>query len=499
MVLKVSRKKSTDSKQEQLRQSKDDWNKEVSALIAHFISLKRGLNGRGDSDNGLPPSSIKDPVPEEVVSFLSGTNYKIKEVIDDAKSIVNEQLMYSQNRKKALQDILLLKEGSNILTRLKSKFFNTPLAWWNNDKALKLKLKTINLIYTLQDKLEELDLNLSSGRMDNTPIVILDFANILGLYRMSYLKVLNRLKSLSEEGNTDKKQPFEFEDNSERQSSPERPREIKDPFDDLSEEPLDVKPEKKIDYHLPKGTAELTAEQTVELSQINKLVKFILNDIEAVLLFENIFDFSENEGFIGSIPGNFRAYIRKIEKAKDQMKNGLKTFDEFKSFVEETLFVKYEELLDYLKELTEEKDQSRMSIKLIFDRYIERQELNKTSSVLLFAKNNFKRNINRWLNSWSFDELRIARVDLAKKTDGLAKLFNNLLDVFEDKNSTITSIEEITKQINKSLIEISADFHDLAINYNIEAETSKFKNGKPLKKIEDKIINYLVKFKENLG
>lgn len=498
MAIKVSRKKSSDPKQEQLRQLKDDWNQSVSALIAILISLKRGINGRGDAKFNLPVSSIKDPIPEEIVSFLSGTEMKSKEIIDDAKNIVNKQKDFSETRKKALKEILLTKISSNIFTRFKSKLFNTPIAWWNNDKFLKLKLRTINILYKIEDELEAIDLELSSGSLTNTPLVILKFANVLALYRLTYLKTIEKLIEESSDSSNESKL-IEVNDS----EKPQLKIQEKPNLNDLEKEPekQEEHENKIIDYDLPEGPTELTAEQQVQLTSINKLIKYILSDIEAILLFEDLF----NDDIIKSVPSNFRKYNREVEKVKEQMKNGLKTFEEFKQFAEKNIIERYYKHIDLLKELTGETRTNKMSIKLIYDRYIERQKesgsnpnLEKSSSIKLVAKNNLKRNLYRWLYSWSFDELRTARIDISKKVDSLAKKINNTSNIFESRESTINDINQATKEINLDLANIASDFYQLASIYNLEAETSKFK-GKPLKKIEEKILTSLLKSKEYLS
>jgi len=64
--VKNARKKSDDPVQEALRSHKDTWNHDASLLIAQLIAFKKGLNGRGEPKVGIPPGSIKDPMPHEV-------------------------------------------------------------------------------------------------------------------------------------------------------------------------------------------------------------------------------------------------------------------------------------------------------------------------------------------------------------------------------------------------------------------------------------------------
>lgn len=96
---KEARNRSSDPVQEQLRTAKDSWNKDVSLLIAELIAFKRGLNGRGDKNLNIPPSSIKDPLPPQVQSILNNIATQSNKVQDGARSIIDEQSRYSQVRR----------------------------------------------------------------------------------------------------------------------------------------------------------------------------------------------------------------------------------------------------------------------------------------------------------------------------------------------------------------------------------------------------------------
>ena len=99
-VIKEARKRSEDPAQEQLRGSKESWNDEASVLIAQIIAFKRGLNGRGDPRIGIPPSSIKDPLPDEVSQYLNSLADRYQSLISGATIIISLQKDYASNRRK---------------------------------------------------------------------------------------------------------------------------------------------------------------------------------------------------------------------------------------------------------------------------------------------------------------------------------------------------------------------------------------------------------------
>jgi uncharacterized membrane protein (UPF0127 family) len=96
----TARKKSDDPVQEALRSHKDKWNLAAKEFIKRVISFKKALNGRGDPKYGLPISSIKDPLPNEIGSFLKELSNNYQTLAEEALKIQQEQASYSQTRKK---------------------------------------------------------------------------------------------------------------------------------------------------------------------------------------------------------------------------------------------------------------------------------------------------------------------------------------------------------------------------------------------------------------
>jgi len=99
MSLKVSAK-TADPAQQHLRDSKKKWNKATSEFITRMIEFKNAMNGRGSSKYGLPTSNIKNPLPQEVVSFLSELSSNYQLIAEEALRITQEQAQYAQNRRK---------------------------------------------------------------------------------------------------------------------------------------------------------------------------------------------------------------------------------------------------------------------------------------------------------------------------------------------------------------------------------------------------------------
>lgn len=129
---KEGRKKSSDPKQEALRTHKDLWNKAAKEFIARMIAYKRALNGRGDNAFGLPVSNIKDPLPNEVISFLNTLSSNFEQLATEAAKIEQEQAAYSQSRKKHQEKPVGQPIPEQPTKTAASKFLTipTPFKWF---------------------------------------------------------------------------------------------------------------------------------------------------------------------------------------------------------------------------------------------------------------------------------------------------------------------------------------------------------------------------------
>lgn len=115
----INRKaRSTDPKQQSLRDLKKQWQKEMKVFIAQNIALKRGISGVGDERAGLPSSNIKDPLPNEVSIYIEEMVTRFNNLVNVAKQIVQEQDLYSKTRKKSkkeasnnIKDFIIIKNN----------------------------------------------------------------------------------------------------------------------------------------------------------------------------------------------------------------------------------------------------------------------------------------------------------------------------------------------------------------------------------------------------
>ncbi len=170
---KDARKRSDDPNQEQLRTHKQNWNGEVSELISKLIAFKRGINGRGDAQSGLPPSTIKEKLPSEVSSYLNEVSSSASVVLNEAMHIINEQESYAMNRRRSAERL-------NELEKIAS--------WWGSRlwahvpfvgglKGLpkaprQARLQLINFAAGAVKKLLEIENIIGSKKPDSIPVAL---------------------------------------------------------------------------------------------------------------------------------------------------------------------------------------------------------------------------------------------------------------------------------------------------------------------------------------
>lgn len=123
-----ARKRSADPAQEHLREQKALWNASTKDLIAKLIAFKRGLNGRGDPQAGLPPSNIKEPFPPQIGQYLSDIATHYTSLVDGAEKIIQEQEHYSNVRRKPQQVMTGVASTSEILDE---ELYKTA-SWWGS-------------------------------------------------------------------------------------------------------------------------------------------------------------------------------------------------------------------------------------------------------------------------------------------------------------------------------------------------------------------------------
>lgn len=125
--------KSSDPVQQALRDHKKRWNTAFKEFKKRMSAFSQGLNGKGNPSYGLPPSDIKDPLPEEDFNFLNNLAADFQQLAEEALRIQQEQASYSKNRRQPAKDkleasIKVATASEKTYVKIEGKAFPTLLA-----------------------------------------------------------------------------------------------------------------------------------------------------------------------------------------------------------------------------------------------------------------------------------------------------------------------------------------------------------------------------------
>lgn len=92
--------RSKDQVQQRLRDHKRQWNSVYKDFSQKLKAFKDGLNGRGNAKFNLPPSNIKEPLPNEIGSYLQQLSGEFQKIVGDAEGVIAEQAEYARTRRR---------------------------------------------------------------------------------------------------------------------------------------------------------------------------------------------------------------------------------------------------------------------------------------------------------------------------------------------------------------------------------------------------------------
>lgn len=189
---KIARKKSKNPLYESLREDKKDWNKDVSTLINSLISFKKGINGRGDSVSGEPPTPTNKPFPSSTTDRLNELSSIYKHIVDKGSQIIHEQEEYSRSSHDKLSsiDLDLVSEASWWGSRVRAKsslpFFGKLNS--DNKESKKFKIKLIKFLELTLDMLKVVERKVLHDDGDDKDNV-LEIVSIFSMYESQYVSL----------------------------------------------------------------------------------------------------------------------------------------------------------------------------------------------------------------------------------------------------------------------------------------------------------------------
>lgn len=475
----TARKKSEDPVQEALRQNKDTWNHDASLLIAQLIAFKKGLNGRGEPKVGIPPGSIKDPMPNEVGSYLDQLSERYSKLISDAHKIIEEQATYSETRKKSVKEqtasydpeILKLASwwGSRALTYINNSDINN-WRWFSTDEGNNARMLMLKVSTDLIKQLKLIDNFVVSKDINAIPNAIYDFDKFISSFNKLLLPNIKKLVKLEDNANKNiKVSPKRIEEEV-SSISPETIYDIA-PDDNVTE-----KPEEPILELSGKKSEELNPKTilsdiviTGRLIQLMKILKVNDKDIE---LFDN--------------------GIKQLRKSLDDIVisgNGSledinNSYSDLKALSSKLFKIQDKSFSDQLKDVD----------KLI---------VSKAGMISPEFEKVAKNFLNRWLKRQKLKVLpdsddRI-RLDASHKILSLIDLVDAFQNSLEEKEPTLNVIKDRFLAIGAEIGELSDDLFYLGKTHNDEYEQNRL-TGKPnTHLIKQEILSRLRNLKLNMA
>lgn len=446
-----------DPVQKHLRDMKKTWYNETSTLIAQLIAFKRGVSGRGDQQAGLPPSNIKDPLPDEVIRYLEEMNRRYQEVSSKAAEIIKTQEQYSKNRRKSNKEII--STASNRFTRFFAWITQYP--WFRNDEITKIR---IDLLYSLSDfenRINDIEYLLTSIDKNAPLRAFFEFSGLIVLFDTRFVnkfeEAINKQISFYKEHKDEIGSPPKAEFNSKLE-------------DKIKKNEEDVKKEEQTEEKYKSKTSLKITDTSINdiLADLDNLIRLKDSIKELKTL-----DFEDIKKQYLTI----RVFINEIKKKGLDENNIIELNKLYKEFVSNIAKGLGHEEATTIQELVEKK--------AFF-----------LSCMIKLAE---KKRLQRWLQrlrlSLFSNEFDRHRLDSAKKMRDLTNKMDEIQTMFESKGlSLMTSIQSVI-EMYVLLGEVCKFFSYIGKYYNYMHGVYKINNKThSLSRINEEQIRFLEKY-----
>ena len=192
-------KKIADAKhpwQQKIRDAKKNWSKGVRSVVKDLTSLTRGLNGASDGKAGIPASKITDPLPSEVRDYVADLSDRCSSIIEEAKSLIEQQDEYSEAFKRKKEErlnerkkkVAQIKNASMALSRTFSWITQFPIALLLRKDVIKKRLTLMYALQSPRDSLNDIEKLLTSNKPGDTEDAIRQYIQFLLLFESSALE-----------------------------------------------------------------------------------------------------------------------------------------------------------------------------------------------------------------------------------------------------------------------------------------------------------------------
>jgi hypothetical protein len=495
IIQKDARKTSPDPVQEALRGHKDTWNHEASLLIAQLIAFKRGLNGRGEPKVGLPPGSIKDPIPSEVGSYLDQLADRYNKLISDAHSIIDEQAHYSEGRKKSSKEtegqpvvasaddeIMKIASwwGSRVKTYTKNNYTN-PWYWFAAKEEAKIRMKLLKISTDFTRKLKDIDGFVLSKDSKSIPNAIYSFDKFVSGFSHLMFSNVEKLVKIDkqvmpaevEKANVETEKPKENKVKNET-------KEVRPENDTTTEQKVE---EENKDKELPNNILELSGEESAYVQRLSpEQIQIDLMNTGAIALIMQKLKYSEK------FCNNFKTESAEVRKKLDHYNlSGSGSIDEIQ--------LGYGNLLKSSNSILKLNSQSFSSQLKEIQKLVNMKAASISPEFEKLASNFMARWLKRQklkIMPNSNDRVRLLTSDKVKKTLQNLNSFQDSLENNEHLNMIMSEFTDLSESIG----DIGESLYHLGKNNNDEHEQAKLNGRPPTFLIKAETLNKLAKLKD---
>lgn len=461
---KLAQKGVKDPVQQDLRNEKKEWSHDVSTLISQLIAFKRGLNGRGDPQAGLPPSSIKNPLPDEISRYLEDMSRRYEEIAMKAKYIVNKQKDYSNTRRKSQKELGIISSTASVDPKIalayddKSTSFSRLITWivqypwFKSDFITKSRLDLMYVLADFENQLNDIEYLLSSSTDQSEARSFYEFYRFAPLFERMFIRKFNT---------TLKAQEDFFKENAPEIGKPQTP---------TSEKSEAVK-------IIENKTKEKESQDTVSY-----LVNNYIKDLDCLSEIKDNLEPAEKQKYeqLHRDMNNMQQLL--VAGKNEEVLELYSTFE-----------TEYKNLLNILK------NKNNNSVATTFEEVVDGIKKKNANLSISIIKNAEKRKMQRWfqrmLLSLKQGAHANARKDAVQNLRDTAMIMDIVQELLQHKNIILTeTIEQIVK-IYEGLASICDYFQYLAEYNNYEFGVQRL-SGKPVvKNIEEHKISQIKKFK----
>jgi len=476
----IARKRSEDSSQENIRERKAQWNKEVKTLIAQLIAFKRGINGRGDPRAGLPASNIKYPFPNEIGRYLEEMATRYQKVIDEARRIIDSQKEYSNTRRKGKKDMPMpiAASSTNMLEKFGSWWGSRAWTWitqypiMGGQDADRDRIALLNTTTSLIDYLDEFEVNLSSSDSDSIPAAAYKLLAMHSVFDDRFIKIFNRMMKrhnavLSEAATEGKLPPLPTAAPAEPTPAP--------PVPDNPEEAL----------RLLRDILLIDIHHVTKLLDITKQMKKITPDE-----YKMLFDDYKLINKIGGQAFGMLTVALKTEGSEESIATAMNLYRD--------VLVRYNKVLNAFKRcLNVEGNRFKTLLE-------QSEEMYKKELTALYGPDIEKlaqKSLQRWWRRTRLgllpDEKDRMKRDVVLKTQEITRLLDHTQNLLEDRHTTAAQMVQYVADVSEALSSVFEMTRALVEHHNATEAEIKLKNKKRnVNKIERENIIKLERYKK---